>query len=74
MYFDNAKQFDMDILKYMEYVGDNPPVMLWSKGNKYITSRLFNQFGYNGIHTETEMIDNGWLPIYNCGYKVYKII
>lgn len=73
MYFDNAKQFDMDILNSMEYVEDNPPTLIWSKGNKYLTDRMFKKFGYKGLHTDIEMLDKGWLPIYNCGYKVYKL-
>lgn len=73
LYFDNAKQFDMDILNCMKMVRSNPPALLWSKGDKYVTSRVFNQFGYKGIHTESDMLDNGWLPIYNCGYTVYEL-
>ena len=73
LYFDNAKQFDMDILNHMRYVKDNPPALIWSKGTKYITSRVFNQFGYKDLHTESVLLNDGWLPVYNCGYKVYVI-
>lgn len=73
LYFDDAKQFDMDILNYMKFVKDNPPIMIWSKGTKYITNRMFHQFGYKGIQSESELLANGWLPVYNCGYKVYEI-
>ena len=71
LYFDNAKQLDMDILNQMKYIQDNPPALVWSKGSKFITSRIFNQFGYKGLHTEADLLDDGWLPVYNCGYKVY---
>lgn len=74
LYFDSAKQFDMDLLNSMNYVSDNPPILIWSKQNKYITDRMFKKFGYNGLHTESELLNNGWLPIYNCGYKVYEFI
>ena len=74
LYFDNAKQFDMDILNHMEYVQDNPPTLIWSKDAKYITDTMFSKFGYKNLHTESDMLNNGWLPVYNCGHKVYKKI
>lgn len=73
LYFDNAKQFDMDILSCMKYMHNNPPALIWSKGNKYITNKMFNQFGYKDLHTESDLLADGWLPIYNCGYKVYVL-
>lgn len=72
LYFDNAKPLDLDILNSLKYVQDSPPTLIWSKGNRYVTDRMFKRFGYKGLHTETELLDNGWLPIYNCGYKVYE--
>lgn len=73
LYFDCAKQLDMDILNGMQYVRSTPPTLIWSKGKKYITERIFKRFGYKNMHTESELLSDGWLPVYNCGYKVYEL-
>jgi hypothetical protein len=74
LYYDKSKQFEDDITTNMEYVHDNPPIMIWSdQGNKFITDRIFKQYGYKGITNELDMIKMGWRPVYNCGYSVYKI-
>lgn len=59
------------------------PRRIWSKGNKMITDNLLNQRGYDqlfstnygkGTSNESLMINNGWLPIYDCGQGVYSYI
>lgn len=74
LYYDKAKQFEDDITLNMKYSHDNPPILIWSnEGNKFITGRIFNQYGYNGITNELDMIKEGWRPVYNCGYGVYTL-
>ena len=59
------------------------PAKIWSKGNKKITDNLLRQRGYDqlfstnygkGTSNEQLMLDNGWLPVYDCGQKVYHYI
>lgn len=74
LYYDKAKQFGDNITADMRYIRDNPPVMIWSnQGNKFISDRIFKQYGYKGMTNELDMIKAGWRPIYNCGYGVYEI-
>ena len=56
------------------------PQKIWSKNHKYITDNLLRQRGadqligtYDGKGTNNEeiMIREGWLPIYDCGQKVF---
>lgn len=65
----------------MTLVTNTPPQEIWSKGTKNITANLLRQRGYDqlfntnygkGTSNEQLMIDNGWLPIYDCGQIVYK--
>ena len=57
-----------------------PPAKVWSKDNKYITDNLLRQHGFDrlfntdygkGTSNEQLMIDNGWLPVFDCGQKVF---
>lgn len=74
LYYDKSKQFEDNITVNMKYVHDNPPIMIWSdQGNKFITDRIFRQYGYKGITNELDMIKEGWRPVYNCGYGVYEL-
>lgn len=56
------------------------PSKVWSKGDKKITDNLLRQRGYDqlfntdygkGTDNEKLMIENGWLPVYDCGQSVY---
>lgn len=56
------------------------PNKIWSKADKYVTQNLLNQRGYDqlfntnyghGTSNEQLMLDNGWLPVYDCGQAVY---
>lgn len=64
----------------MERVRTTPPQIVWSKGSDKISSTLLRQRGYDqlfktsygkGTSNEQLMIDNGWLPVYDCGQGVY---
>ena len=45
----------------------NPPKLWWSKGNK----RMSSDSVYNKKITRDNMIKDGWLPVYDCGQRVY---
>ena len=56
------------------------PNKVWSKGDKMITNNFLLQRGYDqifntnfgkGTSNEQLMLDNGWLPVYDCGQAVY---
>lgn len=56
------------------------PNKIWSKGKEFITNNLLLQRGYDqlfntshgkGTSNEQLMLDNGWLPVYDCGQAVY---
>lgn len=57
------------------------PAKVWSKGRDYITNNLLLQRGYDqifnahygkGTSNEELMINSGWLPVYDCGQKVFS--
>ena len=65
----------------MNLVRETPPQEVWSKGNKKITANLLRQRGYDqlfhtnygkGTSNEQLMLENGWLPVYDCGQCVYE--
>ena len=56
------------------------PAKHWSKSTEHITDNLLRQRGYDqlfgteygkGTSNEQLMLDNGWLPVYDCGQAVY---
>ncbi len=56
------------------------PAKVWSKKNERITDNLLRQRGYDqlfgteygtGVSNEALMLENGWLPVYDCGQAVY---
>lgn len=56
------------------------PQEVWSRGNRKITANLLRQRGYDqlfnsnyGKETSNEalMLQDGWLPVYDCGQAVY---
>lgn len=64
----------------MELDHISQPAKIWSKDNKYITDNLLRQRGYDqlfdtdygkGTSNEDLMIENKWLPVYDCGQAVY---
>ena len=65
----------------MTFIRQTPPQMIWSKGNKKITANLLRARGYDqlfgtsygkGTNNEELMLNNGWLPVYDCGQRVYS--
>ena len=64
----------------MQYLKSTAPQEIWSKDTNKITANLLRQRGYDqlfntnygkGASNEQLMIDNGWLPVYDCGQGVY---
>ena len=65
----------------MKFLRQTPPQEIWSKGVQHITANLLRQRGYDqlfktnygkGTDNEQLMLDNGWLPVYDCGMKVFE--
>lgn len=57
------------------------PREVWSKEDRKITANLLNQRGYDqlfntnygkGTSNEELMIQNGWLPVYDCGQAAFE--
>lgn len=64
----------------MKFDHQTPPQEIWSKGTQKITANLLRQHGYDqlfntsygkGTSNDKLMLENGWLPVYDCGQKVY---
>lgn len=65
----------------MKLLRKTPPQEVWSKGDRKITANLLRQRGYDqlfgtsygkGYNNEKLMLENGWLPVYDCGQLVYE--
>ena len=59
---------------------ESSPAKVWSRGSDKITDNLLRQRGYDqlfstnfgkGTSNEELMLQNGWLPVYDCGQKVF---
>lgn len=63
------------------------PAKIWSKNSDYITDNLLRQRGFDqlvgsklnppkiygkGTNNEELMLEHGWLPVYDCGQKVFE--
>lgn len=66
----------------MSLIRTTEPQEVWSKGSKRITANLLRQRGFDQIFktnygkgtSNTElMIQNKWLPVYDCGQYVYDL-
>lgn len=64
----------------MKFKRITPPQEIWSKSTQHITANLLRARGYDqlfktnygkGISNEELMLQNGWLPVYDCGQRVY---
>lgn len=64
----------------MKLLRTTPPQEIWSKGDQKITANLLRQRGYDqlfntdygkGTSNDILMLEHGWLPVYDCGQKVY---
>ena len=58
-----------------------PPQEVWSNGTRKITANLLRSRGYDqlfgtdygkGPSNEQLMLENGWVPVYDCGQAVYE--
>lgn len=67
-------RLDMKLLRVTD------PNKIWSKGAEMITNNMLLQRGYDqlfhtsygkGTSNEELMLENGWLPVYDCGQAVY---
>lgn len=65
----------------MKLIRTTSPQEIWSKGSKKVTANLLRQRGYDQLFgtnygkdkpNEVLMIENGWLPVYDCGQAVYE--
>ena len=65
----------------MTELRQTPPNKHWSKGSQHITDNLLRQRGFDqlfntnygkGTSNEQLMLEHGWLPVYDCGQKVYE--
>ena len=78
----NLAKFTGDVYEQIGMTLDNisAPAKVWSKGKEFITDNLLRQRGYDqifgtsfgkGTSNEELMLENGWLPVYDCGQAVY---
>lgn len=65
------------------HVRDTEPQKVWSTNSEKITDNLLRQRGYDqlfnakygkGTSNEELMLENGWLPVYDCGQATYSYI
>lgn len=80
-YCDNSKFIGNIYIKLgFKLVNDGRPSKHWSKQTSHITDNLLRQQGFDrlfktnygkGTSNEELMLENGWLPIYDCGQAVY---
>lgn len=65
----------------MQLVDTLPPQIVWSKQDKCVEAKLLRKRRYNQlfkaaydreISDEELMLTNGWLPVPNCGQKVFE--
>lgn len=65
----------------MKYIRRTDPSKVWSKGSKKITDNLLRQRGFDqlfgtdfgkGTSNDDLMVQSGWLPVYDCGQRVYE--
>lgn len=67
----------------MKFLRTTPPQEIWSRNTDKITANLLRQRGYDqlfnthygkGTSNNQLMLENGWLPVYDCGQNVYGYI
>ena len=70
-YVDRSK-FDGSELEEigMKLIRVSPPRKIWSRGKEFINDSLVIS-GKSKYHSEDELINDGWLPVYDCGQLVY---
>lgn len=69
-YMDYSKPYNQSILEEMgmKFSYKVPPAKIYSKGTKFYTRSLVER-KFNTVETINK--ENGWLPVYTCGSKVY---
>ena len=78
----NYSKFNGHVYEEMEmkYLHTTPPQEIWAKENKHVTASLLRARGYDqlfgtnygkGVSNEMLMLQNGWLPVFDCGQKVF---
>ena len=78
----DLSKFSGDVYKKLGMSLDHysAPAKVWSRYSNKITDNLLRQRGYDqlfgtnygkGTSNEQLMIQNGWLPVYDCGQAVY---
>lgn len=78
----DLSKFPGDVYKRlgMKLLRINGPQEIWSKGTQRVLSSTLLRLGYDklfdtdygkGTSNEKLMIENGWLPVYDCGQSVY---
>lgn len=78
----DLSKFSGDVYKRlgMKLLRTNSPQEIWSKGTQRVLSSTLLRLGYDklfdtnygkGTSNEKLMIENGWLPVYDCGQAVY---
>lgn len=64
----------------MKLIRTTPPQEIWSRRTDKVTANLLRQRGYDqlfgtnygkGTSNDELMLKNGWLPVYDCGQRVY---
>ena len=79
----DLSKFNGDIHEQMgmHLLRTSPPQEVWSRGVEKITANLLRQRGYDqlfgtsygkGTSNELLMLQNGWLPVYDCGQAVFE--
>ena len=79
----DLSKFDGSVYEKLEMtkIRTTPPQEVWSKSNRKITANLLRSRGYDqlfrttygkGASNQQLMIENGWLPVYDCGQAVYE--
>ena len=65
----------------MELSKITPPQEVWSREDKFVSANLLRDRGYDqlfgkdygkGESNELLMLTNGWLPVFDCGQKVFE--
>lgn len=69
-YMDYSKPFNQSALEEMnmKFKYLTPPALVYSKGIQFYSQNLINK-KFNTVEDIT--LENGWLPMYTCGSKVY---
>lgn len=67
--YNDLSKFSGDVFEKIGMKLDhiNPPQLIWFKDDKYIANNMLWMYR----KTKEDMINESYLPIYNCGYSVY---